>query len=55
MTGYEAVDGTNALDDGFADCTLIIYPACENTEVRDAFGQCRLPDDCSLECDGGKG
>ena len=55
MTGYEPVDGTNALDDGFADCSLIIYPTCANDEVRDSEGQCRKTTDCSLECDGGTG
>ena len=55
MTGYEPVDGTNSFDDGFADCSLIIYPTCKNDEVRDAFGNCRSPNDCSVECDGGKG
>lgn len=55
MSGYEPVDGTSSLDDGFADCQLIIYPTCTSDQVRDAEGQCRAIDDCSEECNGGAG
>ena len=55
MSGYEPVDGTSSLDDGFADCQLIIYPTCTTDQVRDAEGQCRAIDDCSEECNGGAG
>ena len=55
MTGFEPVDGTDKLDDGFADCTEIIFPTCQNNEVRDSVGQCRKTDDCSVECNGGAG
>lgn len=55
MTGFEPVDGTSALDDGFADCTQIIYPTCQQDEVRDSTGQCKKLNDCSTECDGGQG
>ena len=55
QTGYEPVDNTDPLDDGFADCTLIIYPSCQNDETRDSNGKCRKFQDCSTECDGGEG
>ena len=54
-TGYEPVDGSNALDDGFSDCTLIVYETCANTQVRDSTGKCREVNDCSAECNGGEG
>jgi len=54
-SGFEPVDGTRALDDGFADCSLIIYATCRKDEVRDAMGNCRKDNSCDLECDGGEG
>ena len=55
MTGFEPVDGTNELDDGFSDCTTIIYPTCKDSEVRDSVGQCKDPKDCAEACNGGTG
>ena len=54
-TGYDPVDGTSALDDGFADCSIKIYPTCQSDEVRDSAGQCRKANNCEDECDGGEG
>ena len=54
-TGYEPVDGSGDLGDGFSDCTLIVYETCGATQVRDSKGICRDVNDCTDECNGGEG
>jgi hypothetical protein len=54
-TGFEPIDGTNALDDGYSDCERIVYDPCVDGQVRDSNAQCREVEDCKLECDGGDG
>lgn len=55
LSGYDPVDDTASLADGFSDCQRIIYTACAADEERDINGKCRKKDDCEAECNGGPG
>ena len=54
-TGYEPIDGTDALADGYSDCERKVYDKCPEGQVRDSNAACREVNDCKVECDGGDG
>jgi len=54
-TGYEPVDGSDELDDGYTDCMRKVYDPCPEGQVRDANAKCRPINDCREECNGGPG
>ena len=53
--GYTPTDGSSSNSDGTADCQQVIYPRCTNGQVQDQFGNCKDPNDCASQCNGGNG
>ena len=55
LSGYESVDDSEDVGNGYSDCQKFVYNRCTDTEERDILGNCRPKDDCAAECNGGTG
>jgi hypothetical protein len=55
ITGYVPTDGSNPDSDSDVDCQKIVYERCDSDKLLDSNGVCRIPTDCSDQCDGAYG